>query len=139
MGGDEVTDTLSLVVEEGGRLLGHVVFSPVTLPGRPEWHGSILAPLGVLSARHGEGIGSRLVREGLQQLSRAGVGVVLVYGDPAYYGRFGFDAAEAEPFLPPHTLDMPFGWQALVLDEDARIDVPAQVTVVEPLDDAGLW
>ena len=50
-----------------------------------------LAPVGVVPAhRRGHRIG--LIREGLHRLAEAGEDLVLVLGDPAYYGRFGFTA-----------------------------------------------
>lgn len=82
---------LSLVaVGAGGEIVGHAGFSPVEtdMPGR--WFG--LGPLSVAPTQQRAGIGSALVRAGLAQLSgMAAAGVVLV-GEPAYYGRFGFAA-----------------------------------------------
>lgn len=83
--------TLSLVAEIDGVIVGHVAFSPVTISdGSAGWYG--LGPISVDPAQQGKGIGGRLVREGLQQLKALGaIGCVLL-GDPAYYGRFGFEA-----------------------------------------------
>lgn len=81
--------TLSLVAEKEGEVVGHVAFSPVTFSGGEQgWFG--LGPLSVRPDMQGQGIGSRLVREGLRRLQENGaVGCVLV-GEPAYYRRFGF-------------------------------------------------
>ncbi|MGQ3214352.1 MAG: GNAT family N-acetyltransferase [Shinella sp.] len=90
--------TLSLVAEVDGVIVGHVAFSPVSVSdGSADWYG--LGPISVDPARQGEGIGSRLVREGLQHLKALGAAGCVLLGDPAYYGRFGF---EADPKL---TLD----------------------------------
>ncbi len=85
---------LSLVAEEAGRVVGHVFFSPVEIdpPGRPVGLAG-LAPLGVEPARQGRGIGSALVRAGLERCPGLGWQAVFLLGDPAYYGRFGFVAA----------------------------------------------
>lgn len=83
--------TLSLVAEDGGEIVGHVAFSPVTINGQPAgWFG--LGPIAVRPDRQREGIGDALISEGLAQLVAYGAGGCVVLGDPAYYGRFGFVA-----------------------------------------------
>jgi putative acetyltransferase len=83
--------TLSLVAIEDGVIVGHAAFSPVQIAGAPgDWYG--LGPVSVRPDRQRSGIGQALIREGLQRLkSRKAAGCV-VLGDPAYYGRFGFEA-----------------------------------------------
>ncbi len=81
--------TLSLVVEADGAIVGHVAFSPVTVSdGSAGWYG--LGPISVDPARQGEGIGGRLIGEGLQRLKALGATGCVLLGDPAYYTRFGF-------------------------------------------------
>ncbi|WP_439616731.1 GNAT family N-acetyltransferase [Shinella sp.] len=81
--------TLSLVAEADGVVVGHVAFSPVTVSdGSTDWYG--LGPISVDPTRQGEGIGSKLVREGLSQLKALGASGCVLLGNPAYYGRFGF-------------------------------------------------
>jgi len=83
--------TLSLVAEADGAVVGHVAFSPVAISdGSAGWYG--LGPISVDPARQGEGIGSLLVREGLERLKTLGAAGCVLLGDPAYYGRFGFSA-----------------------------------------------
>jgi putative acetyltransferase len=82
---------ISLVAEEDGELVGHILFSPVSLEGAedaPPITG--LAPVAVLPGCQGRGIGARLVEEGLRVCEEAGYGAVVVLGYPGYYGRFGF-------------------------------------------------
>lgn len=82
--------TLSLVAEVDGEIVGHVAFSPVTVSdGSIDWYG--LGPISVAPGRQGEGIGSGLVREGLERLKVLGAAGCVLLGDPAYYGRFGFE------------------------------------------------
>lgn len=82
---------VSLVAVEGGELLGHVGFSKVTIDGADVgWYG--LGPVAVRPDRQGAGIGSALVRAGLDRLRAAGAAGCVVLGEPAYYGRFGFQA-----------------------------------------------
>ena len=80
--------TLSLVAVAGGGLVGHVAFSPVTTADG--WPGLGLAPLAVASTHRRWGIGTALVEAGLAGCARAGIGYVVVLGEPHYYRRFGF-------------------------------------------------
>ncbi|HLY79658.1 MAG TPA: N-acetyltransferase [Caulobacteraceae bacterium] len=83
--------TLSLVATEGGDIVGHVAFSPVTINGeRGDWFG--LGPVSVWPDRQRIGIGQALIREGLQRLQSLGAGGCVLLGDPAYYRRFGFES-----------------------------------------------
>jgi len=97
---------VSLVAELDGEVAGHVAFSPVSIPdGTAWWYG--LGPLAVLPLRQSAGIGSALVRRGLDELRSLGAAGCVVLGDPAFYTRFGFahdaaltfDGAPAEYFL----------------------------------------
>lgn len=132
-------DTIALVAESGGSLVGHVAFSPVTAADNTDWTGCILAPLGVSPGYRQRGIGSKLIESGIERLSGSGVNVLFVYGDPAYYGRFGFSAAVAAGCSPPYPLQYPVGWQATVLNEGALPVVPAALSCLAPLCDPALW
>jgi len=81
---------VSLVAEEDGAIAGHIMFSPVTLPGHPALALMGLAPMAVEPARQRAGIGSALVRAGLEACRRLAAGAVVVLGHPDYYPRFGF-------------------------------------------------
>jgi putative acetyltransferase len=83
--------SVSLVAELNGAVIGHVAFSPVTTDGGAEGVG--LGPIAVAEAERRKGVGSRLVEEGIAACRVAGFGWLVVLGDPAYYGRFGFRAA----------------------------------------------
>ncbi|PKF78538.1 GNAT family N-acetyltransferase [Vibrio sp. vnigr-6D03] len=85
--------TLSLVAcNDEGEVVGYVLFSPVTLDQQDlNWQG--LAPLAVKEEYRGKGIASDLVKEGLSSLAELGYPACVVLGDPAYYGRFGFESA----------------------------------------------
>jgi putative acetyltransferase len=78
--------------------VGHILFSdlPIITPERVVPALS-LAPLAVLPERQRHGIGAQLVRAGLEACRVQGHGVVIVLGNPAYYGRFGFSLAAALP------------------------------------------
>jgi putative acetyltransferase len=80
---------LSLVAESGGAMAGHILFTPVTLEG---FTGLLLglAPMAVAPDRQRRGIGSALVRAGLERCRDLEVGAVVVLGHPDYYPKFGF-------------------------------------------------
>lgn len=130
---------LNLVVEIEGELAGHVAFSPVRSKENQELAGYILAPLAVAPRHQKRGIGTKIVEEGMSRLVSQGVGVILVYGDPEYYGRFGFEAEPAENYLPPFPLQYPFGWQAMLRSNRQPAAKPLPLTCVEPLIKADLW
>ena len=135
----ELGEGLSLVAEENGSIVGNVVFSPVRIEDGTDWKGCILAPLGVNPATQSQGLGSRLVEEGKRRLAELGVQIVFVYGDPAYYGRFGFSAEAAVQYRAPHPLQFPFGWQAIELGGGAQRSSAVTIECVEPLNKPEMW
>ena len=83
--------TLSLVALRENEVVGHILFSPVTIefPGS-SFNAIGLGPMAVLPPYQGKGIGSQLVRAGLEQCRQAGHEIVVVLGHPDFYGKFGF-------------------------------------------------
>jgi putative acetyltransferase len=80
---------VSLVAEVDGDVVGHIAFSAAGI-GDTSSGWFLLGPVAVLPGHQGEGIGRALVEAGLDSLrSQGACGCVLV-GDPAFYGRFGF-------------------------------------------------
>jgi putative acetyltransferase len=87
-------DLVSLVAEDEGRIVGHILFSPVVLQiSSGALHGMALAPMAVLPEHQNLGVGSSLVRAGLDVLRQGGCPFVIVLGHPSYYPRFGFEPA----------------------------------------------
>lgn len=87
-------DIISLVAEEGGGVVGHILFSLIKLESGGEEHlGMGLAPMAVLPGHQRKGIGSELVRAGLAELRERDCPFVIVLGHPEYYPRFGFEPA----------------------------------------------
>jgi putative acetyltransferase len=129
-------DVLSLVLDQSGAIIGHVAFTPCTLEGKRSSL-ALLGPLAIHPEVQRKGWGGALVREGLARLRKQDIAGVLVLGDPAYYGRFGF---KAEPDIaPPHPLPKEWAsaWQSVALNDEplgkGRLAVP---TV---WDDPKLW
>ena len=89
-------ERLSLVALRGGDVVGHILFTPATVhAGTREVRGMGLAPMAVLPAHQRAGIGSALVRVGIERVRAAGCPFVIVLGHPEYYPRFGFERASA--------------------------------------------
>ena len=88
---DSGVPLISLVAEEGEDIVGHILFSPVTLEDCDQSTSIAgLAPMAVLPKHQKKGIGSRLVEEGIRRCEEAGYDAVVVLGHPEYYPRFGF-------------------------------------------------
>lgn len=88
-------DWISLVAEDDHHIVGHIMFSPVRLTGADDLRALALAPMAVTPGRQRAGIGSALVRAGLEACRRQGVEAVFVVGHPSYYPRFGFRPASS--------------------------------------------
>jgi putative acetyltransferase len=131
--------TISMVAEADGAVVGHIAFSPVTINNNKSWKGYILAPLGVKPEYQKRQVGSKLIESGMVRLSKMGINVLFVYGDPNYYGRFGFDADTASGYSPPYKLQYPFGWQAITLNEGVLTESTENISCVDPLNDPELW
>ena len=85
---------LSLVADRDGQVVGHILFSPVTIEGEEETYPAVgLGPMAVLPDYQGQGIGSQLVEAGLAACHEISYGIVIVLGHPDYYPRFGFRPA----------------------------------------------
>jgi putative acetyltransferase len=89
-----------LVSDEDGAVTGHILFSRLWAD-RSGLFGA-LAPLAVQPQGQRAGVGSALVRAGLENAREFGCHGVLVLGDPAYYGRFGFSAQAAAAVISPY-------------------------------------
>jgi len=86
---------ISLVAVQADQLVGHILFSPVTVESKHSSFAAImLAPMAVLPAYQRKGIGSQLVGVSLEECRRLGHEIVVVLGHPDYYPRFGFVPAK---------------------------------------------
>lgn len=97
---------VELVAEADGQVVGHILFSPMA--AEPAMNVAALAPMAVRPVLQCQGIGSKLVREGLDACRARGVEAVIVLGHPEYYPRFGFSAEAAE------TIEAPFDGPAFM-------------------------
>lgn len=130
---------VSLVAEVDNQIIGYVSYSPIFLKSDASISGYILAPLAVSTEHQKQGVGRKLINHGIDILTKAGVGVLLVYGDPDYYGRFGFNEGIGRLFVPPYPLEYPFGWTGMVLNGTSIPDTPNQFDCVASLSKPELW
>jgi putative acetyltransferase len=93
---------LSLVAVHDGRIIGHILFPPITIISETKETAAVaLAPLAVHQDFQCLGIGAALIEEGLKECQRLGYRIVIVVGHPGYYPRFGFVPAGKSGILAP--------------------------------------
>ena len=112
---DSFVPNLCLVAEQNSVIVGHILFSHVTLEADPAAQVLALAPVAVYPAFQGRGIGSALIREGLSRAEARGEPLVVVLGHPDYYPRFGF--------VPASSLGIESPWP----------DIPDEAFMAKPL------
>ncbi len=87
--------SLSLVAAKEGKIIGHILFSPAMIESDKDSFDAItLAPMAVLPAYQRKGIGSQLVKAGIEECRRLGFEIVTVLGHSEFYSRFGFVPAQ---------------------------------------------
>jgi putative acetyltransferase len=130
-------DSLSLVAEDDV-LVGHILFTPVVVDNAARRVvGMGLAPMAVLPDRQRQGIGSQLVRRGLDILRERRCPFVVVVGHPEYYPRFGFEPASTHG-LASQWEGMPdAAFMVLVLDVPAMAGVAGLAKYRAEFDEAG--
>jgi putative acetyltransferase len=100
---------LSLVAEIEGQIVGHVLFGRMSIESPTGAVPAVaLAPMAVVPGHQRQGIGSQLIRAGLDLMRSLGEQIVIVVGHPAYYPRFGFSSVTASG------LDAPFRREAFM-------------------------
>jgi putative acetyltransferase len=86
---------IALVGCENERVIGHILFSPITIANAPTgFRGLALGPIGVLPEHQRKGIGSTLIRDGLTRCEGEGYDLVVLLGHVTYYPRFGYKRAK---------------------------------------------
>ncbi|MFI6845718.1 N-acetyltransferase [Kitasatospora sp. NBC_00085] len=103
---------LSLVaVEEAGLVVGHALLTRLRVG---DGQGLALAPVAVAPEWQRKGVGELVVRAALDAAEVAGEKLVVVLGDPGYYGRFGFLPARQHEVAGPFEVPEAY-FQALAL------------------------
>ena len=123
---------LSLVAELDGQMLGHILFSVITIEGVKHKPRSLaLAPVAVLPQWQNKGIGRQLIEAGLATARQLGFNSVVVLGHELYYPKFGFKPASlwriVAPFPVPEN-----NFMAMPLHPDGLDGVSGVVKYPEP-------
>lgn len=92
---------LTLVAEEAGEIIGHIMLTNATLHGEEDWKVLALGPLSVVPERQRTGVGIALTEAALQLADARGDPLVVLLGHPSYYPRFGFEPARGRGIEPP--------------------------------------
>jgi putative acetyltransferase len=117
---------VELVAVDADEIVGHILFSPVTLSADRHFPAMGLAPMSVLPAHQRHGIGSALLRAGLECCRQLGQRAVFVLGHPEYYPRFGFVPASAYGISSTYEVPDPV-FMALELEPGALSDKAGQM------------
>jgi len=128
---------LSMVGVINSICVGHIMFTRCGVTGS-ESEITLLGPLAIAPAHQREGVGSALVRLGLQHQQSAGLVRACVLGDPAYYGRFGF--VPEDDITPPYPLPAAWqgAWQSLSLTASKQL-LQGKLTTPPPWCREALW
>jgi putative acetyltransferase len=114
------TNRISLVAVSGDQIVGHILFTPVTIQIEERViEGIGLAPMAVLPEFQRQGIGSQLVNAGIDIIKKAKYPFIIVLGHPTYYPRFGFVPASRYGIRSEYENVPDEAFMILVLDQAA--------------------
>jgi putative acetyltransferase len=127
---DEGYARISLVAEVNGRIVGHILFSDLPIVTDEQVIPAVaLAPMAVVPDHQRRGIGSALVRAGLEACRDRGFRVAIVLGHRALYPRFGFSSALARKIKAPYSGE---DFMAVELEPGAMAGVRGRVAYSPP-------
>lgn len=129
---------ISLVAQKDGTLLGHLLFSPVTVTDSAgiERREIALGPIAVRPTQQGNGVGTALIEGGLRQCREAGWSLVFVLGDPRFYQRFGWQVA-AQHRIGCRWDQSGRNFQVLELEPEALSGCQGEVSYHQAFDEVG--
>jgi len=137
MSGTPEGDFYCFVTCEDGQIVGSIFFSRITF--QSEIKAFILGPVAVQTDHQGKGIGQKLIRFGLDALSKDGVELAITYGDPRFYSKVGFQPVTEAVVPAPLTLQHPEGWLAQSLKGDEIQPIKGKSSCVEALNKPEYW
>jgi putative acetyltransferase len=91
--GNNFIPELSLVAEVNSEIVGHILFSKIKIVGDSTFDSLALAPMAVIPEFQKRGIGSKLIRRGIEKAKELGFDSIIVLGHKDYYPKFGFQKA----------------------------------------------
>jgi len=119
-------------------IVGAIIFTRLRYDG-PDQSVFVLGPVAVHTQEQSEGVGSALIRHGLDVLRRDGVGLATTYGDPNYYTRFGFIPTSQDDVSAPFSLQYPEGWMVQSLQGQDIPNLTSKCTCVSAFDNPAFW
>lgn len=132
------TDLFVFTAESAGELIGGAVFSRLTYD-QDDRSVFVLGPVAVTPEWQGRSVGQQLLTHALKALRRAGIDIVVTYGDPNYYSRVDF-APVTEAFIPaPFKLRYPKGWLAQSLTKTKLTPLKGKARCIEAFHDPAFW
>lgn len=130
----------SLLAWEGDRPIGHVLFTAAHVQGADrDVTAAILAPLAVVPERQRQGVGGRLIGEGVEQLAQSGVELVFVLGHPAYYPKHGFEPASRHGLKAPYPITPDEAWMVRELRPGVLGTIRGTIRCADALMRPELW
>ena len=122
--------------------VGHILFTAAHLSNNPnEVSISLLAPLAIIPNYQKQGIGSKLIKKGLEILSKVGVDLVFVLGYPKYYPKYGFTPASKLGFEAPYPIpkEVADAWMVQALQPNVIDTISGKVICCEALNKPEHW
>lgn len=101
----------------------------------------LLSPVAVASTHQGQGVGQKLIKQGIEHLRQNQIPFALTYGDPNFYQKTGFIPIDDKIIIPPHPLSQPFGWLGLsVLGVPiSTLNTHKPIKCINAFDDPAVW
>lgn len=128
---------LSLVALDGDEVVGHILFSPAKIEGDAKTiKGMGLAPIAVLPERQRQGVGTQLVKRGIEMLRSRDCPFIIVLGHPEYYPRFGFVRASLHGIRSQWEGVPNEAFMILILDQSAMKGVSGVARYRDEFDEA---
>jgi len=133
---------LSLIAIIENQAVGHILFTKARLLDNPkEISISFLAPLAIIPKYQKQGVGKKLIKKGLELLSKSGIDIVFVVGHPKYYPKHGFTTASQLGFIPTYPIpeEVADAWMVQALHPDVIGTVSGKVICCDALNKPEHW
>jgi predicted N-acetyltransferase YhbS len=122
---------------ENKQLVGALFFTRLHFADRAPIY--MLAPVAVSTNHQKSGVGKALISHGLNEMENRGALVAVTYGDPSYYGKFGFKPLSESVLKAPFDLSMPHGWLGLSLTGELIQTRTERPDCVDAFRDPAYW
>lgn len=130
-------DIVAFITRDKATLVGCIIFTRVE--SNKEDNIWLLSPVAINTAFQREGVGTSLINHGINELKKESASLIVTYGDPRFYSRFGFQQISEAVIKPPFPLSHPQGWQALPLQSDIIRPIRGEVIFQAAFNVPSLW